>query len=138
MTREQAKRQAELYSALAAGKIIQVQNPETGKWEYLDLNKFDGFMEEYNFRIKPEPKYRPFKTKEECWDEMLKHQPFGWLKEKENKKEMAHIGRIYDTHGDVLITLSINEGVNLSCSYFFCEYTFADGTPFGIKLPTNL
>ena len=54
MTREQAKRRAELYSALAAGKIIQVQNHETGKWEYLDINKFDGFMEEHNFRIKPE------------------------------------------------------------------------------------
>ena len=79
MTREQAKRRAELYSALAAGKIIQVQNPETGKWEYLDLNKFDGFMEEYNFRIKPEPKYRPFKTKEECWNEMHHHSYFGLL-----------------------------------------------------------
>lgn len=138
MTREQAKRRAELYSALAAGEIIQVQNPETGEWEYLDLNKFGGFMEGYNYRINPEPKYRPFKTKEECWNEMSKHQPFGWLKEKENKKEMAHIGRIYDTHGDVLITLSINEGINLSCSYFFREYTFADGTPFGSKLPTNI
>ena len=34
------------------------------------------------YRIKSEPKYRPFKTKEECWNEILKHQPIGWLKEK--------------------------------------------------------
>ena len=31
-------------------------------------------------------------------------------------------------------TLSINEGRNYNSSYFFRTYTFADGTPFGIKL----
>lgn len=27
-----------------------------------------------------EPSYRPFKNQEECWNEMLKHEPFGWVK----------------------------------------------------------
>ena len=84
MTREEAKRRAELYSALADGKAIQVQNPVTSKWEYLDINKIGEFMEELNYRIKPEPKYRQFKTQEECWNEMLKHQPFGWVKSKKS------------------------------------------------------
>ena len=35
-----------------------------------DWNKFD-------YRIKPE--YRPFANAEECWCEMLKHKPFGWV-----------------------------------------------------------
>ena len=138
MTREQAKRRAELYSALAAGKIIQVQNPETGEWEYLDLNKFDGFMEEYNFRIKPEPKYRPFKTKEECWDEMLNHQPFGWVIYK-NSVSYVNLGSITQhNNNNVEITFSTNEGVQFSTECLFNNYTFADGTPFGIKLPTNI
>ena len=135
MTREQAKRRAELYSALAAGKIIQVQNPETGEWEYLDLNKFDGFMEEYNFRIKPEPKYRPFKTKEECWDEMLNHQPFGWVIYK-NSVSYVNLGSITQhNNNNVEITFSTNEGVQFSTECLFNNYTFVDGTPFGSKLP---
>ena len=137
MTREQAKRRAELYSALAAGKIIQVQNPETGKWEYLDLNKFDGFMEEYNFRIKPEPEYRPFKTKEECWDEMSKHQPFGWVISKKSAS-YVNLGSITQHNNNVEITFSTNEGEHFSTERLFNNYTFADGTPFGSKLPTNL
>ena len=33
---------------------------------------------EVNYYGKPtEPTYRPFKSKEECWQEMIKHQPFG-------------------------------------------------------------
>ena len=76
--------------------------------------------------------YRPFKSQEECWKEMLKHQPFGWLKSIE-KQEKVHIGRVFDTPDGVLITLSINEGLNYSSSYLFNKYTFADGTPFGIK-----
>ena len=124
MTREQAKRRAELYSALAAGKIIQVQNPETGKWEYLDLNKFDGFMEEYNFRIKPEPKYRPFKSKEECWNEMLKHQPFGWVKE--ISSEM-----LYLINGISDMSIVIMEDIN-SFKEAMNVYEFKDGAPFGV------
>ena len=127
MTREQAKRRAELYSALAAGKIIQVQNPETGEWEYLDLNKFDGFMEEYNFRIKPEPKYRPFKTKEECWNEMHKHPDFGWLIRIDtgvfaNIKAIFSEEIVFDNDFDNVYTFK----------NAFKYYKFTDGTPFGI------
>ena len=131
MTREQAKRRAELYSALAAGKIIQVQNPETGKWEYLDLNKFDGFMEEYNFRIKPEPKYRPFKTKEECWNEMHHHSYFGLLIRIDSG---AHVSIVKATSNAILLN---NVGL---CAFKDAVkyYKFIDGTPFGIKLPTNI
>ena len=131
MKREEVKELLPIIQAFAEGKEIEMFFGN--EWVKTTNPGFTFSSEKY--RIKPEPEYRPFKTKEECWNEMLNHQPFGWLKEKENKKEMAHIGRIYDTHGDVLITLSINEGVNLSCSYFFREYTFADGTPFGSKLP---
>lgn len=39
-----------------------------------------GYWDNIEYRIKPEPKYRPFKDAEECWNEMQKHQPFGWTK----------------------------------------------------------
>ena len=127
MTREQAKRRAELYSALAAGKIIQVQNPETGEWEYLDLNKFDGFMEEYNFRIKPEPEYRPFKTKEECWNEKHKHPDMGGL---------IRIDTGIFANINAIFSKEIVFDNDYDCVYTFKDafkyYKFTDGTPFGI------
>ena len=144
MTREEAKRRAELYSALAEGKAIQVQNPVTSKWEYLDINKVGEFMEELNYCIKPEPKYRPFKSQEECWQEMLKHQPFGWIYSKNRSCYYCIISVEEDR-----IELSPREQSrsktplkefylkNYHC--FFEEalelfkLTFADGTPFGIK-----
>ena len=72
---------------------------------------------------KIEPKYRPFVDKEECWQEMLKHQPFGWIKYKEVTKS--------------LITEVSSIGIKADKIYYFQEaeevFTFADGTPFGIK-----
>ena len=131
LTREEAKRRAELYSALAKGKSVQVQGID-GSWVDVDIDKLNYFIETPIFRIKPEPKYRPFESQEECWNEMLKHQPFGWLKSI-RKQEKVHIGRVED-EDNMLITLSINEGINYSSSYLFDKYTFDDGTPFDIKM----
>ena len=144
MTREEAKRRAELYSALADGKAIQVQNPVTSKWEYLDINKVGEFMEELNYRIKPEPKYRPFKTQEECWNEMLKHQPFGWIYSK-NRSCYYCIISVEEDRIELPPREQSRSKTPLKEFYlknyhcFFEEalelfkLTFADGTPFGIK-----
>lgn len=144
MTREEAKRRAELYSALAEGKAIQVQNPVTSKWEYLDINKIGEFMEELNYRIKPEPKYRPFKTQEECWNEMLKHQPFGWIYSK-NRSCYYCIISVEEDRIELPPREQSRSKTPLKEFYlknyhcFFEEalelfkLTFADGTPFGIK-----
>ena len=128
MTREEAKELLPIIQAWAEGKNIQFLSD--GEWH--DINQADFTCYPDKYRIKPEPKYRPFKTQEECWNEMLKHQPFGWLKSI-RKQEKVHIGRVFEVKDFALITLSINEGINNNSSYFFNEYTFADGTPFGIK-----
>ena len=129
MTREEIKEAAKVMEAYADGKKVQKQDIN-GLWIDCDNPMFD--WASFNYRIKPEPKYRPFKSQEECWNEMLKHQPFGWLKSI-RKQEKVHIGRVFEVKDFALITLSINEGINNNSSYFFNEYTFADGTPFGIK-----
>ena len=124
MTREEAKRRAELYLAWGDGKEIQVQNPVTCEWKYLDINQIDGFNEELKYRIKPEPKYRPFKSKEECWNQMLKHQPFGWVKE--ISSEMLYlINGISDMSIVIMENIdSFKEAMNI--------YEFKDGAPFGV------
>ena len=125
MTREEIKRRAELYSALAEGKTIQILNME-GNWVDVEVKKLNYIPETLKFRIKPQSNYRPFKSQEECWNEMLKHQPLGWLRSK----------RIKDIYQ--LITIRNHEirifaDLPLRFSRAYREYEFLDGTPFGIK-----
>ena len=126
MNRQQAKELLPIIQAFAEGKTIQVQ--EDIDWCYLG-NDADFNLNPSRYRIKPEPKYRPFKDAEECWQEMQKHQPFGWLKDKEDG-HYTLITAINKTDVDQ-IALNGNTG------WLFCSiskfYTFADGTPFGIK-----
>ena len=134
MTREKAKELLPIIQAFAEGKSIQRIN-SLGEWSDVTGDVLF-YCNPEDYRIKPEPEYRPFKTKEECWQEMMKHQPFGWLKSI-RKQEKVHIGRVFEVKDYVLITLSINGilyNINNDSSYFFNEYTFADGTPFGIKV----
>ena len=132
ITRENAKELLPILQAFAEGKQIQDKIEGVTDWVDTDEINFEYEGQKIKHRIKPESQYRPFKSQEECWNEMLKHQPFGWLKSIE-KQEKVHIGRVFEVKDYVLITLSINEGLNTNSSYFFNEYTFADNTPFGIK-----
>ena len=124
MTREEIKRRAELYSALAEGKTIQILNME-GNWVDVEVKKLNYIPETLKFRIKPEQKYRPFESKEECWNEMHKHSDFGWVVAKDSKI-MYHICVV--GIGYVLI-----DSMSPIFSEAFAEYEFTDGTPFGIK-----
>lgn len=131
MTTEEVKRRAELYSALAEGKTIQVKNMD-GEWTDVKPEELNYIPEELAFRIKPETKYRPFRTQEECWNEMLKHQPFGWIKHK-TRREYAHIdGLIRVGHADFVRCLTI-ERYDHEFYNMFKNYTFLDSTPFGVK-----
>ena len=132
ITRENAKELLPILQAFAEGKQIQDKIEGVTDWVDTDEINFEYEGQKIKHRIKPESQYRPFKSQEECWNEMLKHQPFGWLKSIK-KQEKVHIGRVFEVKDFALITLSVNEGINNNPSYFFDEYTFADGTPFGIK-----
>lgn len=111
MTRKEIKDLLPIMQAYVEGKTIQYRvNKE---WEDIDNPSFNDLPSEY--RIKPEPTYRPFKDKEECWNEMLKHQPFGWIKNK------------YDQY------INICSIGNDNFSDWFKLYIFADGTLFGVK-----
>ena len=133
MTREEAKRRAELYSALAEGKTIQVLIKDD-EWKDIKIDELNHLQDYYEYRIKPEPKYRPFETQEECWNEMLKHQPFGFVKSKV-KGYFHHIGLVQWSSEleDVMVTFATSEQLARSSRSLFEDFIFADGTPFGIK-----
>ena len=123
MTREEAKEMLPIIQAWADGKIIQVR--EKGRWVELCIDDFTRSPDMY--RIKPEPKYRPFKSQEECWNEMLKHQPFGWIRNNDTQR-LCNIGSIGRNNYGVVIDNSI-----LYFDLAFNTCNFIDGTPFGIK-----
>ena len=133
MTREQAKELLPIIQAFAAGKQIQ-DSIDCVRWFDTDEINLEYEGQKIKHRIKPEPKYRPFKTQEECWNEMIKHQPFGWLKSKKSGSFRC-IGEVSwsDVFETVYIALSTSESLSRSSDTVFDEYTFADGTPFGIK-----
>ena len=122
MTREEAKELLPIMQAFAEGKTIEYRTLG-GAWKVANTPTWSSCL---FYRIKPEPKYRPFRNVEECWQEMQKHQPFGWLKDR-------------DTGGYIIISELDYEDIEISgnngwdyVGLMKC-YTFADGTPFGIK-----
>ena len=121
MTREEAKELLPIIQALAEGKTIEVLHPNGG-WTETDKVYFN--LPSNHYRIKEEPKYRPFKSQEECWNEISKHQPFGWLK-RIDTGSFAHISRVFPD-----FIMFNNEKFNHNES--FESYTFIDGAPFGI------
>lgn len=130
---EEIKRRAELYSALAEGKTIQILNME-GNWVDIEVKKLNYIPETLKFRIKPESKYRPFKSQEECWEEMLKHQPFGWIKSKKSGSHFSIGSVLWDKEfDDVFVTFACDGMLSRSSKSVFEDFTFDDGTPFGIK-----
>lgn len=123
MNRENAKALLPVIQAYAEGKEIEIFSIGDKEWQDCPDPSFDARQ---NYRIKPQATYRPFKDAEECWSEMQKHQPFGWLKNKEG--EYIHIVHIADVGvygGDDLEGFPYGSAAKV--------YNFADGTPFGIK-----
>ena len=76
MTREEAKELMPIIQAFVEGKTIEYRELG-GEWKEAHTPTWSSRL---FYRIKPELKYRPFKTQEECWDEMHKHSDFGWVK----------------------------------------------------------
>lgn len=126
MNREQAKELLPIIQAFAEGKTIQIR--KHGEECYYDStnSNLNFALEHYDYRIKAEPKYRPFANADECWQEMQKHQPFGWIKASHGK--FLIIG-----FKNNVIAFGINDNWQ-DYNYIFKSYTFADGTPFGIKV----
>ena len=123
MTREEAKELLPIIQAWAEGKSIQFQT-DSGSWSNITKDLYPCNHPSL-YRIKPEPRYRPFKTREECWNEMHKHPDLGWIIAKDSKI-MYHIYVVGIGH-------VLTDCISISFPETFAEYEFTDGTPFGIK-----
>ena len=128
MNREQAKKILPIIQAFAEDKKIQAYNPLTKEW-YDKYESIDFNSESPKYRIKPETKYRPFKDAEECFEEMKKHQPFGWIKDK-----LHQYFNMISICINAATAFQYDEVEYYDYQKLINEYTFADGTPFGVKV----
>ena len=133
MTKEEAKEFYPILQAYAEGKAIECRTkPGTISTsipnEWTEIKEI-GFWNDIEYRIKLKPKYRSFKNAEECFDEMLNHQPFGWLKGDKCFYNIVSVSNI-----DVSMANVIGDIVTLDFSEVMEDNTFADGVPFGVKI----
>ena len=130
MNREQVKKLMPILQAFAEGKTIEIRtdpknitNPSMpNDWVVMDELECWTNTE---YRIKPTSTYRPFANAKECWQEMLKHQPFGYVKDKE------------DGHYTLITSVDEHISFGVAKNWHFNDvmkfYNFADGSVFGIK-----
>ena len=128
MNRKEAAELLPIIQAFAKGKDIEYRtkgfNENWKKVTQIPELSFKSF----EYRIKPEPKYRPFKDAKECMAEMLKHQPFGWITSQGAFFYIIYIEDKLFGYGSACGTILHSEFNNVLKSF-----TFADGTQFGIK-----
>ena len=134
MDRNQAKVFYPILQAFAEGKVIECRTkPSALSKSWQDMNKWTEmkeieFWNNIEYRVKPEPRYLPFKDAEECWQEMQKHQPFGWVKLKDTESGYYMLKGIASQ-----VVIGFNE-TPFSYKRVFEDYTFADELTFGIKV----
>jgi len=121
-----------ILEAIKEGKTIQWN--DMGAWRDIDGDDEGFFLDTFvgkpeGYRIKPEHTYRQFEDAEECWEEMLKHQPFGWIKCKEGYFNIVYVDDYYVGLAD-----KDNSSILLASKNSYQDNTFADGTPFGVKI----
>lgn len=122
MTKEQAKELIPIITAFSKGEEVQMKDNK-GRWDTLVNPDFTRGPE--NYRIKPASEYRPFKNAKECWNEMEKHSHFGWIKFK-GGESCIHCAAI-ENRG------IFYNSANWIFKSMFDDFTFIDGSPFGIK-----
>ena len=125
MTKEATKNLIAVMQAYVNGKQIQYTDAESENWIDIESPEWDP---NYDYRVKPKSSYRSFRNAEDCWQEMLKHQPFGWVKFCGTYSAVVAVSNVdvsvVTVNGDVVVFpfVEVKE-----------DHTFADGTPFGIK-----
>ena len=132
MTREEAKEFYPFLQAFAEEKVIECRTkPSAVKGtsvpnDWTEMKEIE-YWNNIEYRIKPEPKYYPFENAKECWNEMQKHQPIGWVKDRDGNK--TFIGSINSDNSVCMCNPEI-----LFLKDIFEDFTFIDGIPFGVKV----
>lgn len=131
MNRNKAKEFYPILQAYAEGRVIEcrtkpsfIEGSDVPN-DWTEMKEIE-FWNNIEYRVKPEQKYRPFRDAKECWEEMQKHQPFGWVKST-LFKDLALVKRV------TTLYVEINRDI-IDYKDALDKFTFADGTNFGVKV----
>lgn len=126
MNRNQAKELLPIIQAYSEGQDIEYFDKGDCKWRTC-IEPY--FYDDVEYRIKHEPTWIPFTYSNTCLKEIRNHHPNGWVKEIKSGKLTA----IVSVSQAGVSFLGSNSCVK-DFSRVFKEYTFDDGTPFGVKV----
>lgn len=105
-----------------------------GEWENCPFPQWNWL--DFDYRVKEEPKYRPYESADEMIEDFCKRaglettsmsMPSIWLREKGSTTKRLVIGLV----GDYVYLQFSSEIDNWSLSELFTEYTYLDGSPVG-------
>lgn len=131
MNREEAKIILPFVTALAEGRQVQTLDFNEGDWTDIDEITVDYFLSHpLEYRIKPEPTYRPFRDGAECWETVQKD-GFDWVKIKGDPMNTS-VGIAEVNECNMFLSGSRSEEP-LDYKQAFDVLTFLDGTSFGMK-----
>ena len=118
--------QIAIMKAYEDGKTIEVKRYDETKWKSLDyVENYKFNFSCYEYRIKPVPKYRPYKSVEEAFNEAKKHE--FWTKEI-STGFIINVGTFGENFEDIYIN-----GYNQN--NFLDKFVWADdNSPCGIKI----
>lgn len=119
-----------LIESILSGKQIQEKCFKVAThqdvWEDVDYNSIDWkelVLTPSQYRVKPEPEYRAFKSIYECIEGCKKHQPFGYI-----QNVLGNAFSIVSFYDNKLI---LGTGLTEKLESAFMNYVFLDGSKFG-------
>ena len=122
--------QIAIMKAYEDGKTIERKDVKETEWkiiEYVEDYTFDFVLNEY--RIKPVPKYRPYESVDEAFNEAKKHGY--WIKHKDKNKECLLCIKLIE----LTKVKGIYLGYNLYSGDDIKKYVWAnDNSPCGVKI----
>lgn len=125
---EEAKEHIKILQAFIDGKVIErIHNScdEDDKWLVVPKNHDDWNFAEYEYRIKPEPAYRPW-----TFDEI----PVGTIVKSKSKSIVSMIVRKEEGFPGKRKDMVFVGWIKHSKDTLFIHYTMMDGSPCGSKV----
>lgn len=129
MTREEAKKLLPIITAYAEGKEIELEDND-GNWNKTYNLRFCKSPKCY--RIKQEPKYRPFESAEEFLNVMKQHTPCGYVRLKNAKHGTVEYCNIISFTNRDIILQTYKDLEITGYALAFERLVFSDGKPFGV------
>ena len=130
------KEKIEVMKAYEEGKTIEHKNKDGDKWFEVSTPSWN--WRDYDYRVKEEPKYRPYKDTEEMINDFCERfgvkrtnfgEPFIWVKSKDVGILIIRKCLITEFYLKAVILGSNNEVSHLS--ELFDDYTYLDGSLCG-------